>query len=144
MGSSSKTSSTNTTRESTINNVDNRLTEGGGSIGGNVTLNLSELNLKGGEGSTLGGAGGGGNLDIGITTTDFGALDAASRIADQSIAGISNAQSAISAASTSAINAVKSIADNTTRDEGASTTRVLIIGAVVVGVSIVFVMMRKK
>jgi hypothetical protein len=142
-GGNASTQNTTNTRESTVNNVDNRLAEGDGSIGGNVNLNLSELNLTGGSGDSAG-ADGGGNLDVNISTTDFGALDAASHIADASIAGISQAQSSISSASTSAINAVKSIADNTTRDQGAATSRLLVVGAVVLGLGVAFIMWRKK
>jgi hypothetical protein len=142
-GGNAKTTNTTVTRESTVNNVDNRLSEGDGSIGGNVNLNLSELNLQGGGGGDTP-ADGGGNLDIGITTTDYGALDAASELADKSIAGISQAQSAVSAASTSAIEAVKGIADNTTRDQGAATSRLLVVGAVVLGLGVAFFMFRKR
>jgi hypothetical protein len=137
----------------TINNVDNRLAEGDGSIGGNVNLNLSELHIGSGttanpqaddtSGSDAHGGSGGGNLAIDISTTDFGALDAASRIADNSISMLAQAQSSVTDASSDAIEAVKDIAETATRDEAASTSRMLILvgGAVAIGF---FILLKRR
>jgi len=136
VGSKSSTKSENRSRESTVNNVDNRTADG--SIGGNVNLNLSELQLKGGVGV------GDQSLNIDISTTDFGALDAASDIADQSISAISMAQSSVNAAVSGAVDAVKDIAANATQDEGARTTQLVIIAGAVVFVAVIVVAVRKR
>jgi hypothetical protein len=55
------TASSNQTIQETINNVDNRVAQGDGSVGGNVNLNL-------GSGASASG--------INVSTTDYGAVNA--------------------------------------------------------------------
>ena len=63
MGSKSRnaTTSNNQTIQETVNNVDNRVAQGDGAIGGNVNLNL-------GSGASAG--------NVNIETTDYGAVSA--------------------------------------------------------------------
>lgn len=69
------TSSSNQTVQETMNNVDNRATQGDGSIGGNVNLNL-------GTSATL--------SDVTISTTDQGAVKAGLDVALESLSGLRN------------------------------------------------------
>lgn len=156
MGSRSSTASTNSTSETTTNNVDNRVAEGDASIGGNINLNFSDISTDQGAalGAGIGGSGGGaasgmpgGSVNTIITTSDFGALDAASELADSAFEFSNSAvaqlgavtSSAVSTASESAKNAV----ENITRDESARTTQIMIVAAAVVGVAL-FIRMRSK
>ena len=154
MGSRSSTASTNSTSETTTNNVDNRVAEGDASIGGNINLNFSDISTDQGAalGAGIGGGGAasgmpGGSVNTVITTSDFGALDAASELADRAFSFSDNAvqqlgavtSSAVSTASESAKNAV----ENITRDESARTTQIMIVAATVVGVAL-FIRMRSK
>ena len=147
MGSKSSTSSTNTTQDFVTNNVDNRVSDG--DIGGNINVNLSDIStnqesgLSAGVGSGATPAGGGVNLAI--TTSDFGALDAASEISDNAFAFSSQAANQLGAVTASAIDkankfgdAALGLASEATRDEAARTTQLLIIaGALVVGAFVI-------
>ena len=59
--SSSKTSSTNTTKDLTTTNADSRVAEGDGDIGGNINVNFSDISTtrQGGNALDLTGIGGG-------------------------------------------------------------------------------------
>ncbi len=89
--------------------------------------------------------------NVNITTTDFGALDAASGIADSAFA-FSNAAneqftSALNSALSTTENAVDSateVAQSATQDEAARTQQLLILGGVVVAVSVAFIVLRKR
>lgn len=157
MGSRSSTASTNTTQDFTTNNVDNRVAEGDASIGGNINVNLADISTDQGAalGAGIGGGSGGGaasglpggSVNTVITTSDFGALDAASDLADRAFSFSDNAvqqlgavtSSAVSSASESAKNAVA----NVTRDEGARTTQIMIAAAAIVAVAL-FIRVRSK
>jgi len=133
-GSKSKTSSTNITKDFTTSNVDNRIAEG--DIGGNINLTISDINAN--AGNTAAGSGGGGGVYTNITTSDFGALDAASELADRAFSFSENAAASLSASSTSAINKAIGVAQSATQDEGARTQQLIIIA--VAGVGLAFVM----
>lgn len=139
--SSSATSSTNITKDTTTNNVDNRVAEGDAKIGGNINLNLSDITTSAGSE----GAGNGGGVNVGITTSDFGALDTASQISDSAFefAGSSARQlsESVGASLSTAKDAVSkavNVAQSVAQDEGARTQQILIVGAVVVGVAAVW------
>lgn len=139
MGSKSRssTASTNITKDTTINNVDNRVAEGDASIGGNINVNFSDL--KTGNGASVGN---GGDIVANISTSDFGALDAASDIADDAFefsnqtlsqAG-STVSGAVSALRQTARDAVD-VAESAARDESARTMQFVVLGVIVVGVA---------
>lgn len=121
MGSRSSTRSSNQTQEIITNNNDNRVAENG-SIGGNVNVNLADISSTG-EGS---------GIDFDITSTDFGAIEKAATIAEMSIASNSDALAALKGAASSAISAAESVAANATRDEGAKTVQIAVIGGAIV------------
>jgi hypothetical protein len=144
-GSKSRTQSSNTTKDFTTNNVDNRVGEG--DIGGNINLTISDITATAGD--TLAGAGGGGGVNTTITTSDFGALDTASDLADRAFQFSENAASAFSESSKSSIEkAIESsastvgralgIAEGATQDESARTQQLVIIA--VAGVGLAFVL----
>ena len=149
MGSRSRssTSSTNTTQDFTTNNVDNRVSEG--DIGGNINVNLSDITTTQDSGFAANAGGGGagtpGGVNLAITTSDFGALDAASEISDNAFAFSSQAANQLGAVTASAIdkanrfgNESLKLASEATRDEAARTTQLLIIaGALVVGAFVI-------
>ena len=130
--SSSATSSTNTTKDTTINNVDNRVAEGDGSIGGNINVNFSDLQT--GSGSTLGG--GGGDITANITTGDFGALDTAKNIAEDAFnfsnSALGSIGGTVQALRDTASDSVK-VAESAARDESARTMQFAILGVIIVG-----------
>lgn len=129
--SSSKTSSVNTTKDTTINNVDNRVAEGDSSIGGNINVNFSDLST--GDGSTLGGGGGG--ITANITTSDFGALDTAGDISESAFSFSQNAVSgAVGALRETAKDAVD-VAKSAAQDESARTMQFAILGVAIIGVT---------
>ncbi len=116
MGSRSSTSSTNTTQDFTTNNVDNRVAQGDGLIGGNINLNAHD--------STVG--------NVNITTTDLGALDAASKLAERSL-GTSEVL----------IDSALDVAAKAAEDDSSETLKYLVIGLTVVGVAIAVFVMKK-
>lgn len=146
MGSKSSTSSTNTTQDFVTNNVDNRVSDG--DIGGNININLSDISTDQGAalGAGIGGSGGGaasglpgGSVNTVITTSDFGALDAASEISDSAFEFSTQAASQLGAVTAEAVdkanrfgNEALALASEATRDESARTTQLLIIAAAVV------------
>lgn len=112
--SSSSSSSTNSTE--TDSNVDNRVVDADfASVGGNVSLSSD-----------------GAVSDVSITTTDFGAIERAAGVAEMSIASNADAVAALKAAASGAIDTAKTVAANATRDEGAKTVQIAVIGGVVV------------
>lgn len=142
MGSKSRssTSSINTTKDTTVNNVDNRVAEGESKIGGNINLNLNDITTDGGA---LGGSGG---VNVGITTSDFGALDTASEISDRAFefAGstadrLTESVGASLSTARDAVSKAVGVASEATRDEAARTQQLLIVGAVVLGVAFVYI-----
>lgn len=156
MGSRSSTASTNTTQDFTTNNVDNRVAEGDASIGGNINVNLADISTDQGAalGAGIGGSGGGaasglpgGSVNTVITTSDFGALDAASELADRAFSFSDNAVSQLGAVTSSAVSSAsesaKNAVANVTRDEGARTTQIMIAAGAIVAVAL-FMSMRKK
>lgn len=118
----SKSSTTNLNEEFNLSNVDNRIIEGGGAAGGNVTIGV------------------GGNSDnLYVTTTDFGALDAASEAIDRSFVSVDNAVSAVQTMATDAGvtvgNALKKVSDFATAQTGQDENKtvqylILAVGAV--------------
>jgi hypothetical protein len=132
-GSGGKDITENNDTQTSSNVLD--FTEGDGNSANITSLNVGDIET--GIGS-----------EVSFSTTDYGALDAASEIADASISALmqsqNSASNAVSAASGAAIDAVKSIADNTTQDQGAATARTLVVGAVILGLGFAFVMIRKK
>ena len=135
--SSSSTSSTNTTQDFTTNNVDNRVSDG--DIGGNINLTLSDISTAG---SGVFAAGGGG-VNTTITTSDFGALDAASELSDRAFAFAEKTASSAAMSNTAALKSAFGVAKSAAQDEGARTRQLLIISGVVVAVSFIF-LRRKK
>jgi hypothetical protein len=139
VGSKSSTSSTNTTQDFVTNNVDNRVSDG--DIGGNINVNLSDISTNQESGLSAGV----GSVNLAITTSDFGALDAASEISDNAFAFSSQAANQLGAVTASAIDkankfgdAALGLASEATRDEAARTTQLLIIaGALVVGAFVI-------
>lgn len=131
---SSKSSTENIDKSTTVTSVDNRVTEADTAfVGGNQTVTASDV-----AGS------------VNVTTTDFGALDAASELADKSIqltqTTTQKAQEFAGDVFGDALSGVKSIADKAvsvaktaSQDEGARTTQLLIIGGVgVIGLFLFF------
>lgn len=119
----SKSSSTTNIDENNLTTADNRLIEGdGANIGGNVAVG------EAGDGLT-------------ITTTDFGALDAASELADRSFTSVDNSVQAVrtiagdaGAAISGALNKVTDYATSQQPDDKSSKTlQLLIISMAVVG-----------
>ena len=139
MGSKSSTASTNTTQDFTTNNVDNRAS-GGGDIGGNINVNLAGIDTDGGGGLGIGGAGAG--INTNITTSDFGALDAAKDISEDAFNFSSSAVAQLGATASNAIDKATEIAQSATQDEGARTQQFLILGgiavAVILGATVIF------
>lgn len=134
MGSKSSTASTNVTKDTTTSNVDYRATDGEGSIGGNVNLNLSDSDISGA---------------VAITTTDFGALDAASDLSDMALASVDRSVEAIvdsNAESTDALrktaDAALDVAEKAQQADSAQTLNILIIGATVAVVA--WAVVRRK
>jgi len=114
-GSSSRTTSTNTTQDFTTNNVDNRIAEGDAKIGGNVNLNAQD--------SSVG--------NVSITTTDHGALDTASDLAE---IGLNAASSAFESASMVANDALE-VANKAAEDDSSETLKYLVVGLTIVGLA---------
>lgn len=152
--SSSSTSSTNTTKDFTTNNVDNRVSEG--DIGGNINLNLSDLTTNSSSEADLGAAGGGGGINTTINTSDFGALDAASELSDRAFSFSENALSVVTGsvedsnktvlegfktASAAVQGATKSALDvkkSTVQDESARTMQFALAGVALIAVAFLF------
>jgi hypothetical protein len=127
LSSSSRSSSTTNVDEQNNTSVDNRVTDADNAfVGGNVSV------AAGDEGG-----------DINISTTDFGALDTASQIADSAFSFSSQASSDLTSGLNTAVSAVKGIADNATKDEAARTQQFLILGAVVIAGVYAFVFVKK-
>lgn len=132
--SSSSTSSVNTTKDTTINNVDNRVAEGDASIGGNINVNFSDIQT---EGAALGGGGG---VVANISTSDFGALDTASDIADNAFNFSNQALAQLGSSVSGAVGALRQtagdaveVAEAASRDESARTMQFVVLGVIVVG-----------
>lgn len=127
--SSSKSRQTTNIDETNTTAVDNRLTEAETAfVGGNVTTGKT-----------------GGNVNI--TTTDFGALDAASRIADnsfqavtgtvdRSLAAVGSAVSNSNNVLEGAVSKAVKVAQSAAQDEGARTAQFVVLGLVIVGTAI--------
>ena len=158
MGSKSRSSasSVNTTKDTVVNNVDNRVAEGDASIGGNINVNLSDIftptsshkskNKNGG----LGGSGGNdegaaGGVSVDISTSDFGALDTASQISDKAFEFAGTTASSLNSTVTQAVDKVGKIAQEATQDESARTQQLLIVGVSLVGIALAyFTFSRRK
>lgn len=126
MGSKSATSNL----DSSNTNADNRIIEGNNAImGGNVTLSNA------GDGSGV----------FNVTTTDFGALDVASELAERSITSIDNSVAAVQeiagdtgARLNSALNKVTDFATTQSGATSSETIKYLIIAVAVVGAAFAF------
>lgn len=146
-----KSRTTTNVDEQTINNVDNRAAQGEDvDIGGNVSINLGDISTNNrGLGA---GAGSGGALgDINVTTSDLGAIDAASGISDNAFALTSQVANQLGAITSGAIDSAESIserasdlASEATRDEAARTQQMLIVAGVVVVVGLAYFSRRRK
>ena len=119
----SKSSSTTNIDENNLTAADNRLIEGdGANIGGNISVGEAGDNLN-------------------ITTTDFGALDAASELANRSFTSVDNSVSAVrtmagdaGATIGKALNKVSDFATSQQPDQKSSKTlQLLIVSMAVVG-----------
>ena len=148
--SSSKTSSTNTTKDLTTTNADSRVAEGDGDIGGNINVNFSDISTtrQGGNALDLTGIGGGngdpqgsGNIISNITTSDFGALDTASEIAENAfsfsqgtVTQLGNTVASTVATLREVAEDAVGVAESAARDESARTTQLAIVAAGLVGV----------
>lgn len=123
----SKSSTTNLSEELNQNAVDNRIIEEG-NIGGNQTIAI-----------------GGNSENLTVTTTDFGALDAASEAVDRSFESVDNALNAVNTMATDAGrtvgDALKKVSDFATTQTGgtsSATIKYLIVGMVIVGLAIAY------
>jgi len=123
VGSKSKSRTSSSTKEITTNTVDNRIAEGDGDIGGNLNVNLSDS----------------GGASLNITTSDFGALDAASEISESAFTFAGDAVGQLGATTSSAFDSVEEtaekavrVAENAARDESARTLQFVVIGTVIV------------
>lgn len=96
------TASSNQTVQETMNNVDNRATQGDGSIGGNVNLNL-------GTSATL--------SDVTISTTDQGAVKAGLDMALESLAGMQNVVKANASVASDSISQAYGLANAARQSE---------------------------
>lgn len=131
MGSSSRssTSSSNTTVDNTFNNVDNRVSEGGGIVGGNTNLNASNSQFG----------------NVSVTSTDQGAIQAGLAIALESLDNI-NENNAVNAQTTKdTVSRSLALAGETSKDEAARAVESFMkIGAfVLLGGGVLFVIYRK-
>jgi hypothetical protein len=124
--SSSSSETKNIVDEVNTNNVDNRVTDGDGNIGGNISVTAGD-NLS----------------DLSIVTTDFGALDTAEGIAnkafDLSQNAFTSSQSAIKKISADAIDVARDI----TTDNTAKTIQYGIIAAAFIGAVAIYVRMNR-
>lgn len=124
MGSSSRSQTKSTESSQTL--ADNRVVDGDGAIiGGNITLSNT------GEGSG----------EFNVTTTDFGALDAASELSGRALTSVDNSVEAVrtiagdaGATISGALNKVTDFATSQQPDQSSSKTlQLLIISMAVVG-----------
>lgn len=124
---SSKSSSSSTTNleEITLNSVDNRVIDDANNVAGNVTV-----------GGKISG-------DVKITTTDYGALDAASKISDKALTSVDNVVNASIDAVKSQSNVLENIAQKAqetaqkaAESDTTETIKYLVVGLTVVGVVI--------
>lgn len=150
MGSRSSTASTNTTKDTTVNNVDNRVAEG--DIGGNINFNLNDITLgKDGGGSkgkvspdTNTAFGGNSGIDIDITQSDFGAIGKAFSSIDRANETFtSSIASTVGALKDTAAQSVK-VAESAARDESARSTQLLLIAGAVTVIAVTFIVYRSK
>lgn len=122
MGSKSSSRTTSTTANQTL--ADNRVVEGDNAIiGGNITLSNT----------------GSGSGQFNVTTTDFGALDAASELSGRALTSVDNSVKAVQtiagdagATISQALNRVTDFATSQQPDEKSSKTLQLIIVSVAV------------
>ncbi len=134
-----KSKNTTNVRETNVDNSDNRLVEADRAIvGGNINITQGDNNSRGG----LGGDGGG---NISITTTDFGALDTASNIADGAFELSNNSLNRVGESVSSAVGALRNVAKDAvdvaksaSQDESARTMQFVILGLTVAGVAFFF------
>lgn len=124
MGSSSKSRTVSTTNQQTL--ADNRVVDGDNAIiGGNITLSNT----------------GAGSGEFNVTTTDFGALDAASELSGRALTSVDNSVAAVrtiagdaGATISGALNKVTDFATSQQPDQSSSKTlQLLIISMGVVG-----------
>jgi len=124
VGSSSRSQTKSTESSQTL--ADNRVVDGDGAIiGGNITLSNT------GEGSG----------EFNVTTTDFGALDAASELSGRALTSVDNSVEAVrtiagdaGATISGALNKVTDFATSQQPDQSSSKTlQLLIISMAVVG-----------
>lgn len=128
-----KSSSRTTNNDATTNNVDNRLAENG-DIGGNISVNLSNVSANSDSGTaSLGGSGGG--VTTNITTSDFGALDAASELSDRAFSFAESAVGSSAQTSADAISKAVEVAKTATNDESARTQQLIILAVGGVGLA---------
>lgn len=124
MGSSSRSQTKSTESSQTL--ADNRVVDGDNAIvGGNITLSNT------GEGSG----------EFNVTTTDFGALDAASELSERALTSVDNSVGAVQtiagdagAQISKALNKVTDFATSQQPDQSSSKTlQLLIVSMAVVG-----------
>jgi len=137
LSSKSSSSTSNYSDEKNYNTLDNRVIDADtANVGGNVSINA-----------------GAGVSGVTVTTTDFGAIDTAGDIAEQSFSfsgstvtsaldsvnkTVSGALSSVSSSASQAISAAK----DATQGEGAKTIQIAIAGAAIVAA--VFIFRAKK
>lgn len=129
MGSSSRSQTKRTESDQTL--ADNRVVDGDGAIiGGNITLSNT------GEGSG----------EFNVTTTDFGALDAASELSGRALTSVDNSVEAVrtiagdaGATISGALNKVTDFATSQQPDQKeAKTLQLIVIAVAVVGAVYVY------
>lgn len=129
MGSSSRSQTKSTESSQTL--ADNRVVDGDGAIiGGNITLSNT------GEGSG----------EFNVTTTDFGALDAASELSGRALTSVDNSVEAVrtiagdaGATISGALNKVTDFATSQQPDQKeAKTLQLIVIAVAVVGAVYVY------
>lgn len=125
-GSDSRTSSSNTTYDTTVSTVDNRVSEGNARVGGNVTVNPGDVQGP-----------------LSISTTDQGAVQAGVDIALESIRTVQNLATANASSSRDIVSQGFDLAQEARQSETSGAINklvmygaaVLIVGLIVYGVT---------
>lgn len=122
-GSSSRT--TTEIDERNFTNVDNRVGGDRSVFGGNQSVQAGDYS------------------NINLTTTDFGAIDAATNITDSAIEFSRDALSASINSSQAAVDDAITLAQSVSVDQAARTTQMLIVGGVIAAVFLIYVSFKK-
>lgn len=127
-----KKNSRTSVRETNVDNSDNRLVEADRAIvGGNINITQGDNRSEGGLGGDAGG-------NISIQTTDFGALDTASDIADGAFDLSKNSLNQVGESVGKAVDALRETASEAVRDESARTQQFIVLGLTISAVAFFF------